>query len=164
MPVLAKIYETSDEVQRTTIAGDFYALAWKSAEAKRVLMRDIHSQNESLRVSVQYALGRVSDDPDVVTTLAAIMQHDDSAHFRDKAACALAYDQVHLSDRQKVALLRQVIPALRSPISQVRMIAIQILQIRTGQNKGFHPFGPAADREKAVKEWERWIDEYARNL
>jgi hypothetical protein len=164
MPVLAKIYESSDEAQRTEIAGNFYVLAWKSTDAKRVLMRDVHSRNEALRVSVQYALGRVSDDPDVVSTLATIMQRDDNAHFRDKAACALAYDQVHLSDKQKVALLRQVIPALRSPIQQVRTISIQILQIRTGQSKGYNAFGRPADREKAVKEWERWIDEYARNL
>jgi hypothetical protein len=164
LPVLAKIYESSDEPERLAIAGDLYVLAWKSPDAKRALMRDVHTQNDDLRVAVQYALGRVSDDPDVVSTLADIMQHDGSAHFRDKAACALAYDQVHLTDRQKVALLRQVIPALRSPNSQVRQIAIQILQIRTGQSKGFRSLGKPAEREAAVKEWERWIEEYARNL
>ena len=44
----------------------------------------------------------VSNDDDGVDTLATIMQGDASALFRDKAACALAYDQIHLSEAQKV--------------------------------------------------------------
>jgi hypothetical protein len=127
-------------------------------------MRDVHTANSQLRLQVQWALGRVSSDPDVVDVLSDIMQHDSSPLFRDKAACALANDQIHLTDRQKVVLLRKVIAALRDPNTQVRTIAMQVLQIQTGQTKGFRPFAKEPEREKVVKEWERWIDEYARNL
>ena len=37
LPVMARLYEASDLAQRTRIAQTFYALGWKSAEAKRVL-------------------------------------------------------------------------------------------------------------------------------
>ena len=46
---------------------------------------------------MQWALGRVSDDPDVVDVLLENMQNDPCPLFRDKAACALAYDQIHLA-------------------------------------------------------------------
>jgi len=48
-------------------------------------------------MSVQYALGRVSSDVSVVDALLDNMQNDALLLFRDKAACALAYDQVHLT-------------------------------------------------------------------
>ena len=37
--------------------------AWKSADAKRALMGDVHTGTRRLRLQVQWALGRVSDDP-----------------------------------------------------------------------------------------------------
>ena len=45
---------------------------------------------------MQWALGRVSDDPAVVDVLLENMRNDPNPLFRDKAACALAYDQIHL--------------------------------------------------------------------
>lgn len=161
LPILVRLYKTSDEPHRDAIAIAFYRLGWKSEEAKAALMRDVHTSNQSLRMHVQYALGRVSSDADVVDTLAAIMQNDDSALFRDKAACALAYDQIHLTEQQKVLLYRRVIHALRDPKSQVRAIAIQVLSIQTGQTKGFAPDAPIADREKCVRTWEAWVEDYA---
>src|SRR5262245_31048536 len=92
LPVLASIYETADADDRALIAGIFYQLGWKSDAAKRVMMRDVHTENPQLRLQVQWALGRVSSDDDVVDVLLANMQNDDNPLFRDKAGCALAND------------------------------------------------------------------------
>src|SRR4029077_10447429 len=75
LPALAALYERSDETRRTSIAFTLYSLGWKSEEAKRVLMRDVHTGNANLRLQVQWALGRVSNDPDVVETLVDNMRN-----------------------------------------------------------------------------------------
>src|SRR2546428_6060559 len=111
LPALTALYERSDEGRRTTIASVFYGLGWKSAEAKRVLMQDVHTPNSSLRLQVQWALGRVSNDPDVVDVLLDNMQNDDNPLFRDKAACALANDQIHLIEDQRFRLVERLIGA-----------------------------------------------------
>jgi hypothetical protein len=69
LPVLVRVYRSSNQEQRTNVAESLYALSWKSPEAKKVLVADVHTQNLSLRIQVQYALGRVSDDRDVVDVL-----------------------------------------------------------------------------------------------
>ena len=162
---LARLYESADdESLRARVANTFYQLGWKSEDARRVLMRDVHSGNQDLRISVQYALGRVSDDPSVVDTLLANMQDDGNPLFRDKAACALAYDQIHLSEAQKVRLFAGLIHALSDSKPQVRAIAIQALQIHTGQTKGFAPEAPDAAREAAIAEWSAWLARYEQNL
>jgi len=84
--------------------------------------------------------------------------------FRDKAACALAEDQIHLTERQKVRLFAALIGALRDDKEDVRRIAIKALQIQTGQDKGFNPDAPWADREQKVKQWEAWLEQYKREL
>src|SRR5262245_853080 len=43
LPVMARLYETADLANRTRIAQTFYALGWKSADAKRVLIKDVHT-------------------------------------------------------------------------------------------------------------------------
>ncbi len=164
LPVLARVYERSDPQQRAVIAETFYALGWKSPDAKRVLMRDVHTQDAHLRLQVQWALGRVSDDPDVVDVLLANMQDDGNPLFRDKAACALANDQIHLSEAQKVRLYEGLIRALRDPKPQVRDIALKALQIQTGQTKGYNPNGSPDEREAAVQAWLRWLQEYRASL
>jgi len=141
-----------------------YQLGWKSPEAKRLLMRDVKTPNESLRIHVQYALGRVSDDEDVVDALLDNMQHDGNALFRDKAACSLAYDQIHLTPRQKARLYEGLIGALSSPELQVRQIALQALEIQTGQRKGFDPSGPLGARSVSIEAWRKWVAEYRANL
>jgi len=162
---LARMYESADdEALRARIANAFYQLGWKSEDARRVLMRDVHTGNQDLRTSVQYALGRVSDDPSVVDALLANMTDDGNPLFRDKAACALAYDQIHLSEAQKVRLFTGLIHALRDAKPQVRAIAIQALQIQTGQTKGFAPDAPDATRTAAIAEWDAWIARYQQNL
>jgi hypothetical protein len=160
LPALARLYEASSVKERASIASVFYQLGWKSPDAKRVLMADVHTPDPSLRLQVQWALGRVSDDLDVVDVLLQNMQHDPVPLFRDKAACALAYDQIHLAPAQKRRLFEGLVGALEDDKAQVRAIALQALQILTGQNKGFQAYGPPAARAAALGEWRRWLAEY----
>ncbi|PYQ00159.1 MAG: hypothetical protein DMF82_22865 [Acidobacteria bacterium] len=164
LPELARLYQASSEKDRATIAYVFYNLGWKSPDAKRVLMADVHTQDQTLRLQVQWALGRVSDDADVVDVLLQNMQTDPQPVFRDKAACALAYDQIHLAPAQKVRLFEGLVHALDDDKPQVRQIALQALQILTGQTKGFHPMADPESRRRAVEEWKRWLVEYRANL
>src|SRR5688572_11874247 len=150
LPVLAKLYEAGDENQRTNIAQYLYQLGWRSPEAKRALMMDVHTQNQNLRLQVQWALGRVSGDIDVVEVLLSNMKADPNPLFRDKAACALASDQIHLTDRQKVRLFQGLIEALGDPKPDVRRIALQALSIQTGQTKGFNPNGSSSERQAQI--------------
>jgi HEAT repeat protein len=164
LPALARLYEASSEKDRATIAYVFYSLGWKSPEAKRVLMADVHTQDRTLRLQVQWALGRVSDDADVVDVLLQNMQDDPQPLFRDKAACALAYDQIHLGPAQKARLFEGLVRALDDDKPQVRQIALQALQILTGQTKGFQPLADPEARRRAVEDWKRWLVEYRANL
>jgi hypothetical protein len=115
LPVLADMYEPASNEERVHIARTFYRLGWKSDAAKRVLMADVHTDHASLRLQVQWALGRVSRDDDIVATLLANMRHDSNPLFRDKAACALAYDQIHLDPEQKSRLLARRGPGAGGP-------------------------------------------------
>lgn len=165
LPHLANIYaHTASEEDRAVIARIFYTIGWKSPEARAVLLEDIHTTNENLRMHVQWALGRVSDDTEVVDILANIMMNDPSALFRDKAACALAYDQIHLTEKQKVRLYAKLIGALSDPKQQVRAIALQALQIHTGQTRGFDPNGDEDARANSIARWKLWLAEYEKNL
>ena len=164
LPELVRLYEQSRPPERATIAQVFYNLGWKSEEAKRALMADAHTDDRDLRLQVQWALGRVSDDPAVVDVLLDNMQNDPVPLFRDKAACALAYDQVHLSPAQKLRLFEGLVHALDDPKAQVRQVALQALSILTGQTKGFQPDGSPQARRAAVEAWRRWLAEYRANL
>jgi HEAT repeat protein len=165
LPHLVRIYRTtSDEQLRATYAWVFYSLGMKSPEARAALLRDIATPNQTLRVQVQWALGRVSDDTEVVDILAGIMRNDANPLFRDKAACALANDQIHLTERQKVRLFRQLIDGLKDAKPQVRGIAIQALRIQTGQDKGFQPDADEEERRRSIDRWTIWLSEYEKNL
>ena len=164
LPVMVRLYESSDEMQRTRIAETFYQLGWKSPAAKRVLMKDVHTSNQYLRLQVQWALGRVSSDDDVVDVLLENMENDANPLFRDKATCALAYDQIHLTEKQKARLYEGLIQALSDPKVDVRRIALQALSIHTGQTKGFNPEAQVAERENSIRQWKRWLEEYKSNL
>lgn len=165
MPDLVRLYESADgDEERASVANAFYQLGWQSEDARRALMRDVHTSNRDLRLSVQYALGRVSNDPAVVDVLLENMQDDVNPVFRDKAACALAYDQIHLSEAQKVRLFAGLIHALDDPKPQVRAIAIQALEIHTGQRKGFVPGADPSERAGAVAQWREWLRRYEESV
>ncbi|HSP33958.1 MAG TPA: HEAT repeat domain-containing protein [Thermoanaerobaculia bacterium] len=164
VPPLVAIYRDSNENDRAVVAWILYSLGFKSTEARAALLEDIHTKNEKLRLQVQWALGRVSDDTEVVDILYNIMRNDPNATFRDKAACALAYDQIHLTPKQKVLLYAKLIDALSDDKPQVRMIAITALRIHTGQTKGFEPGAPAEERTNAIGRWKAWLSEYQKNL
>lgn len=161
---MIRLYQAGDTAQRTRIANLFYQLSWKSTEAANVLVHDVRTQNPGLRIAVQYALGRVSGDPKVVDILIENMMRDPNPVFRDKAACALTYDQVHLSEAEKVRIYEGLIQALASEEPQVRAIAIQSLHIYTGQTKGFHPIAPPEKRQQSIAQWKRWLAEYKESL
>lgn len=164
LPTLALLYEAGDSAERVRIAGAFYRLGQPSAEAKRVLLSDVHTDDEGLRLQVQWALGRVSADDEVVRTLLDNMRNDANPLFRDKAACALAHDQIHLQPYQRLALLEGLVDALEDEKLQVRRIALKALQIHTGQDKGFDPRAAPEERAASLLAWRRWLDEYAQNL
>ena len=84
--------------------------------------------------------------------------------FRRKAACALAYDQIHLSEHQRLRVYEGLVESLRSENPQVRDISMKALKIHTGQTKGFRPRGSAVERADAIREWESWLHEYRSNL
>jgi HEAT repeat protein len=164
MPRLVRMYGAADEEGRQRLANVFYRLGWKSEEAKDALMKDVHTPNQGLRLEVQWALGRVSNDVSVVDVLLDNMQNDAQLLFRDKAACALANDQIHLTPAQKVHLYEGLIRALDDPKVDVRRIAALVLQIQTGQDKGFRFAGPPEARARAVEAWRQWLAEYRSQL
>lgn len=164
IPSMVWLYGLSDEPQRVRIANLFKDMGIKSEEAERALMRDVHTANPDLRLAVQYALGRVSDSPAVVDTLLDTLQNDGNPLFRDKAACALAYDQVHLTEAQKVRVYEGLIQALSSPMAQVRAVSIQALSILTGQTKGYHHLLDEERRERSIGMWQKWLEEYRARL
>jgi len=164
MPHLARMYGAGDEERRQRLASIFYRLGWKSEEAKDALIKDVHTPNQGLRLEVQWALGRVSNDVSVVDVLLDNMQNDAQLLFRDKAACALANDQIHLTPAQKVHLYEGLIRALDDPKMDVRRIAALVLQIQTGQDKGFRFAGPPEARARAVEAWRQWLAEYRSQL
>lgn len=164
MPLLLDLYREADREERIGIANTLYRLGWRSEEAKELLTRDARSLNQDLRIQAQYALGRVSDDPAIIDLLIENLQKGFNPLVRDKAACGLAYDQIHLDDHQKARLLRKVIELLESPNAETRMLAIRVLHVHTGQTKGFVPALPESHRAVAVERWRRWIEEYEANL
>jgi hypothetical protein len=165
LPQLVALYRASPEPhQRAAVARAFYALGWPSEEAKDAMLPDLATLDQQLRLDVQWALGRVSNDPLVVDRLFDRMEHDDNLLFRDKAACALANDQVHLDPAARFALAERVVGRLESPDLETRGFAIGILRVLTGQAKGFIPFGPEESRRASIARWRAWLDEYRRSL
>lgn len=164
MHQLALLYELSDTNRKTKIAQIFYGLGEKSEEARTALMKDMHTEDRDLRLAVQWALGRVSNDEIVVQELLGNMQKDPNPLFRDKAACALAHDQIHLTEQQKVKLFEGLIYALSDEKDDVRRIAALVLQIQTGQTKGYDPSAPFPLRWWAIRSWKNWLVEYKKQV
>jgi hypothetical protein len=161
---LLRLYRTGNEDRRANVARAFYVLGWKSDAAAELLLADARTQHQNLRLQAQWALGRVSDSPVVVEVLLDNMMNDPNPLFRDKSACALAYDQIHLSEERKVRLFEGLIDALDDPKQQVRAIALQALRIHTGQDKGYGPALPEGQRAAAIATWRAWLDDYRSTL
>jgi HEAT repeat protein len=161
---LLTLYNDGGIDTRRRVANALYYLSIKSVRAREVLMQDVHTTHSQLRLAVQWALGRVSDDAVVVQVLLDNMENDPNPLFRDKAACALAYDQVHLSEKQQVLLLEGLVRALENDKDDVRRIALQALQIRTGQTKDFVPEASVEARQPALQRWQAWVAEYRKNI
>jgi hypothetical protein len=164
LPELVRLYRESVTSERAQLARLFYGLGWRSEDAKHALMQDVHTRDTDLRLQVQWALGRVSDDPAVVEVLLDNMRNDPQPLFRDTAACALAYDQVHLAPAQKVRLFEGLVDALDDANPQVRQVAIQALAILTGQTKGYQSLSEPEQRRASVEAWRRWVAEYRANV
>jgi hypothetical protein len=164
LPFMAAIYSTAETRRKATIAMTFYNLGWQSEDAHVALMQDIHTDNDALRLQVQWALGRVSGKSEVVDTLLDIMRNDRKPLYRDKAACALASDQIHLSETQKVDLYAGLIDGLSDSKTQVRDISIKALQIHTGQTRGYRATAGEQERNRSIAAWRRWLGEYRENL
>lgn len=158
------LYELSEESGRIHIANLFSKMAVQSDSAERALLRDFLSPNLELRLAVQNALGRVSSNPMVVETLLYTLENDRNPLVRDKAAAALAYDQIHLNEQEKVRIYEGLIEALSNPEPQVRAVSIQALSILTGQTKGFHPLYPEDRRERSIAMWQHWLEEHRTRL
>lgn len=161
---LLTLYQAGDVDTRRRVANALYALSIKSEQARQLLMRDIHTPHQQLRLAVQWAVGRVSNDADVVRTLLDNMRNDPNPLFRDKAACALAYDQVHLTEHQRLLLFEGLVHALEDEKTDVRNIALLALQIHTGQTKDFQPQAPLTVRQLGIQQWKTWVAEYRKNL
>ncbi|MCC6954805.1 MAG: HEAT repeat domain-containing protein [Deltaproteobacteria bacterium] len=157
---LLSMYEGGDIRTRTQVASALYYLSLKSERARDLLYKDLHTPDENLRLQVQWALGRVSSDESVVKGLLDNMRNDPNPLFRDKAACALASDQIHLTEPQRLLMLEGVVEALGDEKDDVRRIALQILTIQTGQSKGFSPDAAPTERDAGLGRWRAWIAEY----
>lgn len=158
------LYELSEEPERIKLANLFSKMGLRSQVAERALIRDFESGNVELRLAVQSALGHVSDDPMVIETLLYTLENDRNPLIRDKAAAALAYDQIHLDEKRKVRIYEGLIAALSNPKEQVRAVSIQALSILTGQTKGFHALFPEDRRERSIAMWQQWLEQYRAEL
>ncbi len=161
---LVALYPTGNEDQRAEIAWLFYRLGIPSEAARDVLMRDVRSNHRNLRIQVQYALGRVSNDDAVVDALFENMQRGETHLFRDKAACSLAYDQIHLTERQRLHLLKRLIHTLSDPSPEQRNLAIRVLKVQTGQRRGYDAAASIDQRRLSIEGWWRWWHEYRTEL
>jgi hypothetical protein len=165
LPELLALYRRSDPDGRANVAWHLYHVGWESEAARELLMSDVRAEHDGLRVWAQYALGRVSRDDSVVDVLFENMRRTgDKWLYRDKAACGLAYDQIHLTEPQKVRLFMRLIRALGDEDAGTRSLVIQVLAVRTGQTKGYDPNAPADERGVAVERWWRWLAEYRANV
>ncbi len=167
MVELAELYVSRDDPrERQRVAWAFYQLGWQSEEATAALLPDVEGEKvgPKLKISAQYALGRVSSDPLVVQVLLRNLRHSRGLRIRNKAACALANDMIHLAPEQKALLFRGLISSLDDDKLDVRQIALEALKVHTGQSKSYDPQGPRDERLEAIGVWYRWLSEYEAQL
>ena len=83
-------------------------------------MADVHTADQTPAAPGAVGARPRERRPGVVDVLLDNMRNDPVPLFRDKAACALAYDQIHLAPAQKLRLFEGLIGALDDPKPQVR--------------------------------------------
>jgi len=164
MPNLVTLYKKGNSTRRATIAWVWYKLAWKSPAAREAMLADMDTTHKTLRLQIQWAIGHVSNDTEVVHILLDKLMNDPNPLFSEKAACALASDQIHLNDFQRVELLDGLISGMESDSPQVRDFSIRAMQIQTGQRKQYNANAPAGERAQQVRIWRQWLNEYKSNL
>lgn len=165
IPILTKIYtESSSNQEKRRIASLFWQLGWKSQQIEDALSADLDTNDEYLKIQVQWGIAKSTENSKVIRKLLENLENDSSALVRDKAACALASDFVHISAEQKFLIIEGLINSLDNPIYQVRSSSFTALTMHTGQTKGFNPGGTYESRSKSIEKWNVWLEEYRQSL
>jgi len=163
--ILTELYkESSSNSEKAKIASIFWRLGWKSQEIEETLMPDLDADDDYLKVQAQWGIAKSTVNSDVISKLLDNLENDPSPFVRDKAACALASDFIHISPAQKIQILRGLVEGLNSEITQVRASSILALKVRTGQTKGFVAGADIESRLQSIKTWGEWVDEYERSI
>lgn len=165
IPILTELYsEAESNSEKSRIAWVFWRLGWKSPEIEQAMAADLESNDANLKVWVQWGIAKSTQSSEVINKLVYNLENDPSPFVRDKAACALASDFIHISPSQRLIILKGLVAGLDNEILQVRKSSLQALQIQTGQSKGFVPTAEEAERAQSIAEWNQWLEEYEQSL
>ncbi len=165
IPILTELYrESADTRKKSRIAHVFWRLGWQSTEIEDALMDDLDAKDPYLKVQVQWGIAKSTQSNKVIEKLLHNLENDPSPFVRDKAACALASDFVHISPEQRLNIISGLIGGLSNEIKQVRSSSILALKIHTGQTKGFVAADTLSNRNKSIERWNLWLTEYEQNL
>jgi hypothetical protein len=99
------------------------------------------------RVGALYALTKVSD-PGVVSHVVPLLD-DEDRYIRALAARTLERMEAR-------SAVQSLLDALEDSDASVREAAVSALRAITGEQFGFDPLGPLADRRRAVARWQAW--------
>lgn len=69
---------------------------------------------------------------------------------------------VQAADSTDPADFPKLVEQLDADDADTRMLAICVLERRTGTSRGFDYAAPRAERAASVKEWQQWAEQYAR--
>ncbi|MBS0186647.1 MAG: hypothetical protein JSS51_01165 [Planctomycetes bacterium] len=69
---------------------------------------------------------------------------------------------VQAADSTDPADYPKLVAQLDDDDADTRMLAITVLERRTGTTRGYDYAAPRAEREASVKEWQAWAEQYAR--
>lgn len=165
IPILVELYsEAQTNLEKSRIAWVFWRLGWKSPEIEHAMAADLESDDANLKVWVQWGIAKSTQSSEVINKLVYNLENDPSPFVRDKAACALASDFIHISPSQRLIILKGLVAGLDNEILQVRKSSLQALQIQTGQSKGFVPNADEQARAESIAEWHKWLEEYEQSL
>lgn len=165
IPILTDLFtEANTDLEKARIAWVFWKLGWKSPEIEQALMPALDSKDVILKINAQWGIAKSAESDEVLEKLLYNLEHDPSAVVRDKAACALASDFIHISGSQRITLLRGLVKGLSNDIEQVRNSSILALKIQTGQTKEFVASADISARANSIEAWNEWLNEYERNF